>query len=230
MERVSIREGKTPIIIYAPHGFHKDDERTALMAEYIADTLNCYAVINRGWERDENVDCFLDKADCNNVEHCHEDVVREEILEPILKFQKRIARTHQLTYFFTIHGMGNKHRKISGNEKLDLVIGHGAGSPNSFTCDEWRKNFFLHLLEEAGLNPAEGKKGGPMSGWARSNMNQLFRKWYHNQSVQGMQIELIHELRNDDEIALLASEYIAVAMQELLEAKSFSTNVNFPSY
>jgi hypothetical protein len=61
-------------------------------------------------------------------------------------------------------------------------------------------------------------------------MNQLFRKWYHNQSVQGMQIELIHELRNDDEIALLASEYIAVAMQELLEAKSFSTSVNFPSY
>jgi hypothetical protein len=126
--------------------------------------------------------------------------------------------------------MSNKHRVISGNDKLDIVIGHGSGNPSSFTCDEWRKNLFMHLLEEAGLNPAEGKRGGAMSGWARSNMNQLFRKWYHNQSVQGLQIELIHDLRNDDEIALLASEYLAAAMQEMLEAKSFSTSVSFPVY
>jgi len=230
MERVSIREGKTPIILFAPHGYDGDDERTGKMTEYIAETLDCYAVINRGWERDDFVDCLIDKADCNNVAHCHEDVVREEILDPILRYQKRIMRNHPIAYYFTIHGMANRHRVISKISDLDIVIGYGAGSPNSFTCDEWRKNYIMHLLEEAGMSPAEGKKGGPMSGWSRNNMNQLFRKWYHDQSVQGMQLELIYDLRSDDEIALLASEYIAAAMQELIDAKGFSALKEYPTY
>jgi hypothetical protein len=230
MERVAIREGKTPIILFAPHGFDGDDERTSIMVECMADTLDCYAVINRGWERGPTVDCFKDKADCNNVEHCHEDVVQEEIMEPILRFQKRIMRTQNVAYFFPIHGMSNKHRKSSGIHNLDVVVGHGAGSPNSLTCDEWRKDYMLHLIEEAGLTPVEGKKGGPMSGWARNNMNQLFRKWYHNQSVQGMQLEIIHDLRSDNEIASLASEYLAAAMQELISAKGFSSMKTYPTY
>lgn len=88
----------------------------------------------------------------------------------------------------------------------------------------------MHLIEEAGLTPAEGKKGGPMSGWSRNNMNQLFRKWYHNQSVQGMQLEIIYDLRSDNEIASLASEYIAAAMQELISAKGFSSMKEYPTY
>lgn len=230
MERVAIREGKAPIILFAPHGFGGDDERTSTMVEYMAETLDCYAIINRGWERGPLVDCFADKADCNNVEHCHEDVVKEEILDPILRFQKKIMRTHSIAYFFPIHGMSDKHRKSSGINNLDIVIGYGAGSPNSLTCDEWRKDYMLHLLEEAGLTPAEGKKGGPMSGWARNNMNQLFRKWYHDQSIQGMQLEIIYDLRRDNEIALLASEYLAAVMEDLINAKGFGSMKSYPTY
>ena len=160
MERVAIREGKSPIILFAPHGYDGDDERTSIMVECMAETLDCYAVINRGWERSPQVDCFKDKADCNNVEHCHEDVVKEEILDPILRFQKRIMRIYDIAYFFPIHGMGNKHRTSSGINNLDVVVGHGTGNPNSLTCDEWRKDYMLHLLEGAGLTPAQGKKGG----------------------------------------------------------------------
>lgn len=230
MERVAIREGKLPVILFAPHGYDGDDEKTANMVEHIASVLDCYAVINRGWERGPTVDCFADKADCNNVVHCHEDVVKDEILDPILRFSKRIMRTHNMAYFFPIHGMSNKHRKLSGIDDLDIVVGYGAGSPHSYTCDLWRKNYMMHLLDAAGLTPAEGKKGGPMSGWARNNMNQLFRKWYNQTYIQGMQLEVIYDLRSDNELNLLASEYIALAIRDLIKAKDFITQREYPSY
>lgn len=223
MERVSIISGKLPILVVAPHGFEGNDEKTAVIAEYIANTIGAYAVINRGWERDDVVDYMKDKADCNNVTHCHEDVVREEVLEPIVRYKNRILQSFPFAYLFYIHGMSDKHKKICGDENMDIVIGYGAGSPNSFTCENWRKDLFVHLLTESGLHTYEGSKGGPMSGWARSNMNQLFRKWYAEPQVQSMQIEITHSLREENDIAMITGEYLGAAMEDLLKAKGFST-------
>src|SRR5581483_7129048 len=230
MERVSIIEGKKPIIIVSPHGFDDDDERTALIAEAIANTLGCYAVINRGWERADKVDVFNDKADCNNVEHCHEDVVKDEFLDPIIRFRNRLRKSYTVVYMYMIHGMSNKHRTLCGDPKLDMVIGHGAGSPDSFTCDQWRKDCFIHLLGEAGLNVDEGKKGGAMSGWARQNMNQIWRKWYSDPSMQSMQIEIVHELRADNDIAALTAEYLAAAMDDMLGKGKYNGPTNTKRY
>jgi hypothetical protein len=222
-ERVSIIEGHRPIMVVSPHGYQEDDENTALIAESIAHAINCYAVINRGWERADNVDAINDKADCNNATHCHEDVVRDEFLDPIFRFRNRIRKQgHQQVFMFMIHGMGNKHRTLAGNSKLDVVVGYGAGSPDSYTCDLWRKNAFISLLEDVGMTIYEGKKGGQMSGWARNNMNQLFRKWYADASVQSMQLEIIHELRADKDIARLTAEYLATAMQDMSTRQTFS--------
>lgn len=230
MERVSIISGKLPILVVAPHGFEGNDEKTALIAEYVANTIGAYAVINRGWERDDTVDFMNDKADCNNVNHCHEDVVREEILEPIIRYKNKILMTHPIAHIFYIHGMSNKHRKLSGDENMDVVVGFGAGAPNSFTCDGWRKDLFVHLLTEAGLHTWEGAKGGPMSGWARSNMNQLFRKWYAEPQVQSMQLEIIHDLREENDIAMITAEYLGACMKDLLRAKGFSTAKDAKTY
>lgn len=230
MERVSIIEGKLPIIVVAPHGFNKDDENTALIAETIASSIDCYAVINRGWERADDVDIFNDKADCNNVEHCHEDVVREEFLDPILRFRNRLRKSHTTIYMYMIHGMSNKHRRLADDPALDIVIGYGAGSPDSFTCDLWRKNAFGYLLSESGLTVYEGKKGGAMSGWARQNMNQLFRKWYSDPSMQSLQIEIIHDLRADSDIAQLTAEYMAQAMQDMIGKTKFTGPQNNKRY
>ena len=117
MERVSIINGKIPILIVAPHGYEKDDEQTALIAEYIANKIGAYAVINRGWERAEEVDFWKDKADCNNINHCFEDVVKEEIIDPILRYKSRILLGHSEMYVFWIHGMSDDHRKISGRSR-----------------------------------------------------------------------------------------------------------------
>jgi hypothetical protein len=219
-ERVSIINGKLPILIVCPHGFDGNDQNTSIIAESIAKKINAYAVINRGWERSDKVDCMSDKADCNNINHCHEDVVKEEFLDPILRYKNRIIQKYKSAYIFYIHGMGNRHRKISGDDSLDMVVGYGAGSPNSFTCNIWQKNLFCHLLNNAGINAFEGKKGGMMSGWSRLNMNQLFRKWYFDPYVFSMQLEIIHDLRNCKDMAKLTAEYIGDAMENMLTSKS----------
>lgn len=229
-ERVSTIQGKLPIIIVAPHGFEGDDENTSVIAEQIATAIGTYAVINRGWERDENVDFMLDKADCNNVLHCHEDVVRDEILDPILRYKNRILQNHHRAFVYYIHGMANKHRKYANDPDMDVVIGYGAGSPNSFTCELWQKDLFCHLLQNQGIHPYEGKAGGTMSGWARNNMNQLFRKWYPDSRVASMQIEIIHDLRNEKDMAMITAEYIASAIKDVSQAKSFSGSRNNKSY
>lgn len=230
MERVSIIEGKTPIIVVAPHGYDQDDENTAVVAETLAHALKCYAVINRGWERSDDVVQVGDKADCNNVSHCHQDVVKEEFLDPIIRFRNRLRKNHLTVYMFMIHGMSDKHRLTSGDPRLDLVVGYGAGNPDSHTCDLWRKDAFIHLLTEAGMTVYEGRKGGAMSGWAKQNMNQLWRKWYSDPQMQSMQIEIVHDLRSDKDFARMTSEYIATAMGDLLEKTKYSGPKNTNKY
>jgi hypothetical protein len=229
-ERVSIIAGKKPVLVVAPHGYDQDDENTTYVAETIAEQINCYAVINRGWERADNVDCMLDKADCNNVVHCHEDVVREEFLDPILRYKNRILQAHNVCHMFYVHGMANRHRQLAGDLDMDMVIGYGAGSPNSHSCDPWRKDLFMHLLLEAGLHPYQGKSGGPMSGWARNNMNQLFRKWYNDPRVQSMQVEIVHDLRSDKDIARLTAHYVAEAIKDMLDVKSYNCTEKYKAY
>lgn len=229
-ERVSVISGDAPILVVAPHGYDGDDERTALVTEYIANNFGTYAIINRGWERNDSVDYMLDKADCNNVIQCHEDVVKEEFLEPIIRFKNRILAKHAFMYMFLIHGMANRHRIITQDHNLDMVVGFGAGSPNSFTTELWRKNAFIHFLSMAGIHAYEGAKNGPMSGWARNNMNQLFKKWYEEPDVHSMQIEIIHELRSDDDMAKITATYLGESMIKLLQATSFSSSHNIKSY
>lgn len=230
MERVSIIPGKLPILLVAPHGYKLDDENTDIITEHIATQIDCYAVINRGWERDNKVDCFKDKADCNNVHHCKEDVVREEFLEPLLRYKSRIQAKQKNVFIFYIHGMSNKHKKIAKDENLDVVLGYGAGTPVSYSCDLWMKDLFLHLLENSGFNPYEGKNGGQMSGWGSSNMNQYFRKWHFEPNVHSMQIEIAYELRSVPELARLTAEYLGMAIKDILNYNTFRAIKHYKSY
>lgn len=216
MERTSIIDGNIPILLVAPHGHPKDDERTALITEFISNKINSYAVINRGWRRSKEVDFLKDKADCNIISHCMQDVVREEMLEPILKYKKRILKKYPEMYIFHIHGMSDRHRDLCGDHTLDLVVGCGAGIPNRLTCDSWRKDLFINYLESEKITTYEGGKKSQMSGWSSDNMNQLFRNYYLDEKVQSMQIEIIYELRRDNDIAMITADYVADCMLNLL--------------
>lgn len=229
MERVSIIPGKLPIIIVAPHGFNDDDQHTALLAGAIANEIDAYAVINNGWQRSDTVNFMLDMADCNNIDQCHEDVVREEFLDPIIRYKNRILQKHEEAFIYYIHGMSNKHRQIAGDD-LDIVIGYGAGKPDSHSCEIWQKDLLCDLLNKKGYNAFQGSRGGPMSGWARSNMNQLFRKKYPEPQVKSMQIEIIHDLRRNYVIAVQTGMQIAKDIACVSSVKGFHTGKTFKSY
>lgn len=229
-ERVSLISGKTPIVLIAPHGYHGDDKNTAFLVEYIAKKLDCFAVINRGWERSETVDPLLDKADCNNVNHCHQDVVKEEFLDPIFRFVKKALRKNTFVYTFYLHGMSNFHRIKSGIYDLDIVVGFGDDGKRNFSTSLWRKDLLCFLLYQNGFTVAEGSWKSGLSGSAKNNMNQLFVQNYHDSLVHSMQIEIIEQKRRDKEATKKTGDRLAIAFWRAIEENTFYTNGTFQTY
>lgn len=214
MERVSAWEGDSPIMVVAPHG--ADDDNTDYITERIAQELQCYAVINRGWERAMDVDYWNDKANCNDVRHIHEDVVKEEFLDPILRFSNRILKDYGFCHIFIIHGVGNYVRQTANDPKLDLIIGYGAGGATTHSCDLHYKDAFIYACGQHGFGAYEGAAGGAFAGRAKNNLNQLFRRWYPNERVQSLQIEIVREFREDKEIGEIAALELASCMDDLI--------------
>jgi hypothetical protein len=228
MERVSIQYGKKPILFIAPHG--NTDTNTDIITEAAASALNAYYVINRGWKRASQYDYYKEHANCNNISHLHEDVVKEEFLDPILRFKNKIRKKHNYAHIFIIHGMGNDIRKLSGDSKLGLIIGHGAGSPDSLSCKEWMKNLFAYTINEVGMmnwTAYEGRAGGQYAGWAKNNLNQLFRKWHYDGNVFSMQLEFVYDIRKTKSEAEVLGEFLAMAIEEVSTYGHWDTPYSF---
>lgn len=218
MERVSIIEGKKPVIFIAPHGANCDDLNTALIAEILAENCNGYAVINRGWERAEKIDYKRDKANCNNAYHCHEDVIKEEFLDPILRYKNRILKKWSRACVIYIHGMSDEIQDITGINDLHYVIGWGRGKPPSYTCQAWVKNFLAWSLSTTdNCTVAEGRAEGKYAAWSRKNMSQLFRKWYPDSEVDTLQIEIVRKIRNSPIVAETTAQILSIAIEEMLD-------------
>jgi hypothetical protein len=216
MERVSVIRGDLPVLIIAPHGF--DDSNTDYLAERVAKELGAYAVINRGWQRSDKVDYWNDQANCNDIRHCQQDVVREEFLEPIQRFVTRINKDYGYGQIFVIHGVGNDVRtKKQYARDLDMIVGYGAGEPPSYSCDPRLKDAFIHLLISSGVDAYEGDAGGAYSGRAKNNLNQLYRRWYPHNHIHSMQVEVVYELRADREICRITGAVLADCIDDLLE-------------
>jgi len=239
-ERISLIQGQMPLLFVAPHGSDVDDKNTGLIAEMAAKTSKGFAVINWGFQKSDHVDVSADFADCNKITHCHEEVVKEEFLDPILRFKSRILnniatqgimnkRYHRMFIFF-IHGMGHQHRVLSGNPKLDIVLGYGAGDPESYSCDLWKKDLMIYLLQGAGFVTFQGRANGAFSGWGRNNMNQLFTRKYVDSKVDSMQLEIIHDLRSTSSTARSIGEYLGLVAMDLLGRNQYLTSYQAPEY
>lgn len=206
MERVKIVRGKSPIIFVAPHGL--DDENTDFITEKLAEMTKSYAVINKGWKKGNKVDCLNDIANCNKISHCCDDVVKDEFLDPIIRFKSQILKSNKEAYIFYIHGMSNKHRIMANDPTMDIVLGYGAGSPNCFTFDKDKKDLLIELLENSSIIAYEASKNSQMAGWSKENMNQFFRKFHVDLRVKSLQIEIIHELREEKNICTEVAKYL----------------------
>lgn len=219
-ERVSITCGKNPVIFIAPHG--ADDINTDIITETLAEDCNGYAIINRGFKRTDKVNVSKDEANCNNVEHCHEDVVKEEFFDPLIRFKNKILKKWSRVLIVYIHGVGSNVRKTSKIDNLNYILGCGNGIPPSPTCQKWVKNFIIRELAHLdNCVVAEGKAGGNYSGWARNNMNQLFRKHHKDNEVDSLQIEIIYDVRDTKAKATVTGQVMAFCFEKLLKSDHY---------
>lgn len=214
MERVSTRRGNEPFLVIAPHG--ANDTHTDIIAETISNQLDAYAVINRGWERSRFFDYYQDKANCNYIPHCHQDVVKEEFLDPILDFVSEIEREYTNVLVLNIHGVGNDIVKLNKGNQVDFIIGYGEGKPSRYSCDLSVKDTLCYLFARRNYAVCKGVSGGKYSAWSKDNLNQLFNKWYPNPIVNSLQIEIVYELRCQEELAKVTGMEIADVVNILL--------------
>jgi hypothetical protein len=228
--------GKQPVILVAPHG--ADDNNTIALTKQAAEKLDCYAVINQGFERASYVDVNNDLADCNRVDHAKEPVVFDEYLKPIVKFQTALWRkmypgvappsyipvaAKGKPMVLYIHGAGNKVHAAVG-EQVGIIIGYGLGSKkDSLTCEPWAKNLFVDLYRQYGTNGEcyEGQGGGKYAGRSSNNMNQYFRKHLNTRAVNCMQLEFPWSTRNTASEISLTATLLAVVLEEHLKQTSY---------
>lgn len=234
-ERVSHILGKKPIILVCPHG--ADDTNTDIITEMAAKQLDCYAVINRGFERADFVDVDKDLADCNRVDHVKQDVVRDEYLNAITRFVQKITMKGargmtmmwgvpygynvEMAHIFHVHGCGNGIHKEAG-EPVELVIGYGLGTKkDNLTCEPWRKSLFVDLWKHYAVNGAVyvGKGGGKYAGRDSNNMNQYFRKHIFDQNVQSMQLEFPYSARDSESQAVTTAMQLALVLSDYLRGQ-----------
>ena len=185
-QRVSIVEGKNPILLIAPGG--PDEKNTDILTEMLAEKSNCFAVINWGWKKASTVSCRDSKADCNNVFHLV-DVVYDEFLDPIFRFKNRISRNHHTIYQFVIQGV----TKNDLPPNVDIVCGEG-GERKS--CQQWFRDYFSFIAGENGLHVYLARPTSCLSGGHKKHLNQLFAQIYPDERVQSLQLEITEGLRD----------------------------------
>lgn len=234
-ERVSVIQGKRPVILVAPHG--ADDTNTAVIAEQAAKQLDCFAVINRGFERADYVDVDKDKANCNRIDHVKQEVVYDEFLRPILRTKdKLIQKWYKSNPWYTgnpadpcaclifhIHGCGDLVHK-EANEPVEVIVGYGLGTKkNSLTCENWRKNCFVDLYRNYAQDGDvfEGAGGGKYAGRDSNNMNQYFRKHVEEPFVDSMQLEFPYSARNTESRAVVTAMLLSTVISDLLQYSSY---------
>lgn len=204
-----------PVLLVAPHG--ADDENTAELTEDVAKQFGAFAVINRGWQRSKAVDPFKDMANCNDIRHIMEDVVREEFFMPIMRGVAKIKRKYEeKALVVVIHGCKDQVRATSEDEILDIIVGYGAGHPPSYSCKMRTKNALIHCLQNEGFGVYEGAPGGRYAGKSKNNLNQLFVRWYPETMVESVQLEIVKELRSDREMITLTADGLMSALDSFV--------------
>lgn len=217
--RVKLIEGKKPIIYVVSHGL--EDTNLSFIAEKLADYTQGYAIINNGWERSTAVDYKNDKANCNNVEHCHKNVIKEEFLDPLIRFKNRIIKKWSRVCIVHLHGMENEIRGKTGISNLNYIVGWGNGRPNSHTCQKWIKDYIIYnLAMDDDCIVGEGKAGGNYAGWHKNNMNQLFKQWYPDEEVDSVQVEIIKTSRDSSVTSIITAQTMALVFEGVLDNDS----------
>lgn len=225
MSRIVCKHANSPIIFVAPHGHPGDDYNTDYIAETAANKINANCLINSGFRRNAKVDESRDFADCNNVAHMSDAVLKDEFLLPFKRMCLRAKKNYNSAFVIFIHGVSDQVRDTSGIRDVDMILGYGLGNPDSRTCSEVCVNKFIYQLADEDIVCAKGKAGGKYSGHSKNNMNQYWRKIEKDMHMNSIQLEIVRELRQDKIIAELS----AISIAECADIANKCTSFFMPS-
>lgn len=219
LERVSLIHGKRPVLFVCPHG--ADDNYTQVVTEESAETIDGYAVINRGFQRADQVDVLKDKADCNRINHLYEPIVCDEFLIPMLRFKEDICQKFDYALIIYIHGFGTQvEREVK--ESVDLILGCGYGTKqDSLTCPLWRLQLFVHTYQKETGQTVYIGGNSKYAGRRANNLNQYFRKHDPDLKVESLQVEISPRLRNSVYNAQVTGVTLATVIDTVLDSDGF---------
>lgn len=230
-ERVTTILGTSNIVLVTPHGHDLDDSHTGPLALAAAKALDAFAVVNNDWKRAKTVDEIKGEANCNNIDHCNEPVVKAEFLDPIFDAIDSCHANHQgqndSTLVLMVHGIGNGVRNKVKDPKLDLIVGFGAGAKPKHTCQDWLRDLFIDNCEGlAKWKTYEGAPGGDYSARSSKNLTQAIYRHYHGFMVNVLQLEFIYALRSDDAKAEATGKKLADVAQAIQKYTTYTRPAN----
>jgi len=215
-QRVATRNGNKNLLLVCPHGF--DDTNTDIITEELASSLDCFSLINYGWERTRKPDDVKGWADCNNSKHVMDknSVVFAEFGKPFIQMRAKIYKFNKSFYTLYIHGCGSRVRKVTKDPDLGMIIGFGQGTTPSLTCEKWMAEVLAIHATANNIKTYLGKADGDYAAWLQNNMCQYYRKKRPEPLIHSMQLEIVSALRKDSNCKATAT-LLAKAIDELLK-------------
>ena len=229
-ERVTTVFGTANIVLVAPHGHDLDDSHTGALTLAAAKALDAHAVVNNDWKRVKVVDEIKGEANCNNIDHCNEPVVKAEFLDPIIdaidNCQNIYDGPNESVLVLMIHGVGNSIRKKSKDSKLDLIVGFGAGDKPRLTSKQWLTDLFIDSAEGlAKWKTYEGAPGGDYSARSSKNITQAIHRKYTG-SLNVLQLEFVYAVRTDDAVAEATGKKLAAVLKSMSKYTAYKRPAN----
>ena len=237
---LSIRTGNCNVLLIAPHGHPKNDEKTCDITRLAADELLSYAIVNKTYRKPFRKKGSKRPAQPNksdkeinlNRQNQVQAHLESDFEKPLLNIVEEIIREFGKALVLWIHGIGDGNLIPENSEEnsqdIDALIGIGQGQPNRLTAYKKTINRMSSALKTDPHNPlkaALASIGSHYCGQHENIMNQYFRnKGYSKQKVESIQIEIgkngFRETGNFQGTAMaLANSLIGIALRSDTESE-----------
>jgi DNA polymerase III delta prime subunit/16S rRNA G966 N2-methylase RsmD len=227
IENIETIPGTNRILIIAPHGAPGkiNDEYTEVIARTVQSDLNCYAVINEKYSREE--------IDLNSISEIQKKPqIETEFLSPIRAYKDEIKGKGLQPLLVLIHGITDDHIREAAGRKAQVLLGYGQGGkigaidyPHRPTLSDSELKPLQSELKSVELQAEKAPIGPNYCGHSEDNLNQLFNLKdhidYFDSDVRSVQLEIkAGGLRGNEEQALKTGDLLAKALKKVVEMNS----------
>ncbi len=219
-KRILTLRGKNNIIAINPHA-HENDGYTNIIVKTMHEELECYAVINEKYKKDD--------ADLNDIGAIKKEGLETEFLEPIKNFKDVVVDNGLAPLIVLVHGMKDTNMITWGGKDTKVLIGYGQvksgdkKKPNRTTLDHSDLKKLEAALSSVKLNSKLAHTGSGYCAHDKNNLNQLFNlkvyKNYYDPRVRSVQLEIRNSgLRETAKEAKEIGKLLSEALKGFIQA------------